>query len=127
MFVILRLWPAVPNGTFREIQFDDTIKGKNGEDVVIKKGTLVRLVNWSRHRNPDLWGPDVNEFNPDRDFKPDELWNGDVLRAYNPQTERFSPFTYTPRVSIAAIYSDVAFLSCGLFRTVSERILHTWK
>lgn len=91
------LWPAVANGTFREIQFDDTIKGKDDEDVVIKKGTLVQIVNWSRHRNPDLWGADVDVFNPDRDFRDEEIWNGDVLRAYNPQSGRFSPFTFTPR------------------------------
>ena len=48
----LRLWPAVANGTFREMQFDDYIKGANGEDVLIPKGTYVRIFNWSRHRNP---------------------------------------------------------------------------
>mmetsp|Transcript_2120 Transcript_2120/g.4105 ORF Transcript_2120/g.4105 Transcript_2120/m.4105 type:complete len:492 (+) Transcript_2120:1756-3231(+) len=93
----LRLWPAVANGTFREIQFDDQITGPNGQPVPIKKGTYVQIVNWSRHRNPDIWGDDVLQFNPHREFKDSELWHGQVFAAYNPSTERFSPFTFPPR------------------------------
>lgn len=92
----LRLWPAVPNGTFRELQFDDVVTGPDGEDVQLKKGTFVQICTWSRHRNPDLWGDDVNEFNPDRPFTSDELWNADPFMAYNPSTPRYSPFTYPP-------------------------------
>eukprot|EP00516_Mucochytrium_quahogii_P000313 CAMPEP_0203746106 /NCGR_PEP_ID=MMETSP0098-20131031/1643_1 /ASSEMBLY_ACC=CAM_ASM_000208 /TAXON_ID=96639 /ORGANISM=" , Strain NY0313808BC1" /LENGTH=546 /DNA_ID=CAMNT_0050634079 /DNA_START=518 /DNA_END=2158 /DNA_ORIENTATION=+ len=103
----LRLWPAVANGTFREIQFDDYINGPDGKQVLIKKGTYVRLVNWSRHRNPDLWGPDANEFNPDREFRGSEIWNGDVLKAYNPATERFSPFAFPPRGCIGMNFAHL--------------------
>jgi len=93
----LRLWPAVPNGTFREMQYDDVVTGPDGNDVELKKGTLVQICTWSRHRNPDLWGDDVREFNPDREFTSDELWNTDPFMAYNPSTPRFSPFTFPPR------------------------------
>lgn len=48
----LRLWPAVANGTFRQIQFDDYITGPGGKQVRLPKGTHVRIFNWSRHRNP---------------------------------------------------------------------------
>jgi len=34
----LRLWTAVPNGTFRELQFDDEVRGPGGEMVTLKKG-----------------------------------------------------------------------------------------
>ncbi len=34
----LRLWPSVPNGTMREFQYDDTITGRDGKEVVIPKG-----------------------------------------------------------------------------------------
>ena len=62
----LRLWPAVPNGTFREMQFDDVITGPGGKDVKVPKGTYVQILTWPRHRNKDLWGEDADEFNPVR-------------------------------------------------------------
>jgi cytochrome P450 len=103
----LRLWPALANGTFRVLDEDDTIKGRIGEDVKIPKGTFVQIPNWFRHRNPELWGEDVNEFNPERKFKDEELWEGSVINTYNPSTERFSPFTYGPRDCIGKNFSQM--------------------
>ena len=40
----LRLWPSVPNGTFRETEFDDVITGRNGQPVVIPKVCAVRTL-----------------------------------------------------------------------------------
>eukprot|EP00946_MAST-07B_sp_MAST-7B-sp1_P005118 g5118.t1 len=94
----LRLWPVVPNGTFRTLQYDDVVKGPDGvTDVVVKKGTFVQIPNWMRHRSEELWGPDVLEFNPDREFRGNELWGDEPFAAFNPQSKRYSPFTYTPR------------------------------
>ena len=93
----LRLWPVVPNGTFRQLQFDDTVVGPDGNDVLLKKGTFVQIPNWMRHRSAELWGPDVLEFNPERDFRGSELWGGESFAGFNPQSERYSPFTFTPR------------------------------
>jgi hypothetical protein len=73
----LRLWPAVANGTFRELQFDDYVVGAGGEEVKLKKGTYVQVTTWPRHRNPKLWGEDCDRFNPDRDFGEDEVWGED--------------------------------------------------
>lgn len=103
----LRLWPSLANGTFRVLDKDDTIKGKNGEDVKIPKGTFIQIPNWFRHRNPELWGEDVNEFNPEREFKDEELWEGSIINTYNPSTERFSPFTYGPRDCIGKNFSQM--------------------
>jgi cytochrome P450 len=94
----LRLWPVVPNGTFRTLQYDDVVKGPDGvTDVPVKKGTFVQIPNWMRHRSEELWGPDVLAFNPDRTFHGNELWGGETFAGFNPQSERYSPFTYTPR------------------------------
>ena len=103
----LRLWPALANGTFRELEEDDYIIGTNGQKVKIQKGTYIQIPNWFRHRNPELWGADVNEFNPNRDFLDEELWDGTVINSYNPSTHRFSPFTYIPRDCIGKNFSQI--------------------
>lgn len=36
------------------------------ERVLLPEGTYVQVDTFARHHNPDLWGPDVMEFNPDR-------------------------------------------------------------
>jgi cytochrome P450 len=103
----LRLWPAVANGTFRELQFDDYVVGAGGEEVKLKKGTYVQVTTWPRHRNPKLWGEDCDRFNPDRDFGEDEVWGEDGFMAYNPSSKRFSPFTYRPRDCIGKNFAQM--------------------
>jgi cytochrome P450 len=93
----LRLFPSVPNGTFRELEFDQEIVGRNGAKVIIPKGTQVNIPVWLVHVNPKLWGPDVEEFNPDREFLPEEIWHGRPFGFYNPQSYRYMPFTGAPR------------------------------
>ena len=73
----MRLWPAVGNGSFRQLQFDDTVTGADGKPVLLEKGTFVQISTWLRHRSPGLWGDDVDTFNPDRDFKGGEIWGDD--------------------------------------------------
>jgi hypothetical protein len=103
----LRLWPAVPNGTYRQLQYDDHVIGPDGEDVRVPKGTFVQILTLPRHHNPDLWGADVLEFNPDRQFSSDEAWNHDPFQAYNPSTDRFSPFTFPPRDCIGKNFAQM--------------------
>ena len=93
----LRLWPAVANGTFRELQYNDTVIGPNGKEVELPKGTYIQITNWMRHRNKNLWGEDADKFNPDREWQGDEIWDGGHFRAYNPSSKRFSPFAFSPR------------------------------
>jgi len=93
----MRLWPVVPNGTFRQLKHDDYVHGPGGKRVELKKGTYVQVPNWMRHRSAELWGKDAHKFNPDRDWQEYELWDDKVFRGFNPSSERFSPFTYGPR------------------------------
>merc|ERR1711939_426323 len=120
----LRLWPAVPSGTYRELQFDDTVKGPGGKDVVLPKGTFVQVATWGRHRNPDLWGADVNEFNPYRKFNGNECWNDEAFAAYNPHSERFSPFTYPPRDCIGKNFAQMEMraILAHVFRRFSFKL-----
>mgnify|MGYP003682155657 CR=1 FL=1 len=103
----LRLWSPIPNGTYRELIEDDYIIGINDEKVFVPKGTYIQIPNWSRHRNPLLWGNDAHIFNPYREFKDDEIWNNSVINSYNPSSERFSPFTYGPRDCIGKNFSQI--------------------
>lgn len=103
----LRLWPAVTNGTFRELEEDDYVIGKDDKLVLLKKGTYVQIFNWARHRNPDLWGEDADIFNPDRDFKQEEIWDGAGLKMNNPYSERFTPFSVPPRDCIGRNFSQL--------------------
>eukprot|EP00439_Symbiodinium_sp_Y106_P079836 s562_g18.t1 len=104
----LRLWPAVANGTFRRLQFGDTVKGADGGEVYLPKGTLVNIVNWSRHRNPEIWGQDVEDFNPYRNFEASELAHvGCPMAAVNPQSRRFSPFAHAPRSCLGRNFAQM--------------------
>jgi cytochrome P450 family 4 len=103
----LRLWSPIPNGTFRELIEDDYIIGIADTKVFVPKGTYIQIPNWSRHRNPLLWGNDAHIFNPNREFKADEIWNNTVINSYNPSSKRFSPFTYGPRDCIGKNFSQI--------------------
>ena len=71
--------------------------GPGGARVPLPKGTFVQITTVGRHRNKELWGDDADVFNPDREWKDDELWHDQVYAARNPHSPRFSPFTHTPR------------------------------
>eukprot|EP01062_Namystynia_karyoxenos_P030166 TRINITY_DN22550_c0_g1_i1.p1 TRINITY_DN22550_c0_g1~~TRINITY_DN22550_c0_g1_i1.p1 ORF type:complete len:635 (+),score=225.30 TRINITY_DN22550_c0_g1_i1:73-1905(+) len=102
----LRLWPSVPNGTFRETEEDDWVHGTGGARVHVPKGTYVQVVTYPRHRDPELWGPDAHVFNPDRNFQGREIWDERGFAGFNPATERFSPFTFQPRDCIGKNFAQ---------------------
>ena len=103
----LRLWPALANGTYRELEHDELIKGIDGNPVSVPKGTYCQIINWTRHRSSELWGDDVTDFNPYREFKDSEIWNYEGFGTTNLQSERFSPFTYGPRNCIGKNFSHM--------------------
>ena len=125
----LRMWPALANGTYRELETDDTLIGHNGEKVEVPKGTYCQIINWTRHRNPDLWGEDVHIFNPHRDFKDTELWNNEGFAAYNVFSERYSPFTYGPRNCIGKNFShmEMRLILLNIFKNYDFELDHKQK
>ncbi|OOF96432.1 hypothetical protein ASPCADRAFT_47635 [Aspergillus carbonarius ITEM 5010] len=66
---VLRLYPIVP-GNRRTAVRNTTLPtggGPTGTDpIYIKKGQSVFYSTFVMHRRPDLWGPDADEFRPDR-------------------------------------------------------------
>lgn len=125
----LRLWNSVPNGTFRQLQFDDEITGPGGRPVKLPKGTIMNMVSWARHRNPDLWGEDVDTFNPYRTFEPDELLRvGSAAAAKNPQSVRFSPFTHAPRSCLGKNFAqmEMRLIIAYLVRSYNFTLAHPY-
>ncbi|CAL1299476.1 unnamed protein product [Larinioides sclopetarius] len=57
----LRMYPPIYLFVGRECG-EDIDLGK----IKLKKGMSVQVPAWSLHTDPELWGPDVNEFKPER-------------------------------------------------------------
>ncbi|KAL8232573.1 hypothetical protein R6Q57_002351 [Mikania cordata] len=66
---VLRLYPTAPN-VQRQIRGDTRVD----QDSVIPDGTNIWIDVVAMHHDRELWGEDVNEFNPER-FK-DDLYGG---------------------------------------------------
>lgn len=78
----LRLYPPVPI-LAREAMADTVISQKP-----IRKGSLVMVVPWLMHRNPELWD-DPDAFTPERFTDPD---------ARKPNKYGYVPFSIGPRI-----------------------------
>jgi cytochrome P450/NADPH-cytochrome P450 reductase len=63
----LRLWPTAP--AFAVYARDDTTLG---ELYPIEKGQIISILLPMLHRDPTVWGPDAETFNPDR-FAPERV------------------------------------------------------
>jgi cytokinin trans-hydroxylase len=104
----LRMWPVVANGPFREMAYDDSIRGgghgHDQPDVVLKKGTFVQFPHYTMHRSTEFWGPDADEFNPDRKFNMDA----------------FMPFTRPPRDCIGRNFAMMEM------RCILAHIIHNF-
>lgn len=68
----LRLFPTVPINSRRSVR-DTTLPRGGGPDglspLFVPKGTETNYSVYAMHRNKDIWGPDAEEFKPER-------WNG---------------------------------------------------
>tara|TARA_B100001094_G_scaffold197641_1_gene191686 strand:+ start:368 stop:1861 length:1494 start_codon:yes stop_codon:yes gene_type:complete len=119
----LRMWPALANGTYRELERDDTITGIDGEKVLLEKGTYVQIMNFTRHRNPELW-EDPHIFNPDREFNNSEIWDHKGFGYYNVQSDRFSPFAYGPRNCLGKNFShmEMRLILLNLFKDLDFKL-----
>ena len=126
----LRMWPALANGTYRELESDEEICGINNKKVSIPKGSYCQIMNWTRHRNKDLW-EDPELFNPDRDYKESEIWHHEGFGGYNVSSDRFSPFTYGPRNCLGKNFAqmEMRLILLNIFKhhdfTLEKRQLET--
>ncbi|KAJ5773152.1 hypothetical protein N7457_008048 [Penicillium paradoxum] len=86
---VLRFYPSVPI-TIRKAIRDTTLAGKH-----IPKETLFFLSPQILNRMEEFWGPDANEFNPDRFMGPGKANTGGAVSNY-----AFLTFLHGPRSCI---------------------------
>ncbi|EGO03065.1 hypothetical protein SERLA73DRAFT_158706 [Serpula lacrymans var. lacrymans S7.3] len=113
----LRLFPAVP-ANVRESINDTTLSSPNpGEKpLFIPAKTTVAYSVLLMHRRPDLWGPDADEFDPDR-------FLDDRLRKYLiPNPFIFLPFNAGPRICLGQqfAYNEMSFMLIRLLQNFSS-------
>ena len=91
---------------FRRSAVDTTICNQR-----VPKGTDIILCPWAMHRSTELWGPDAEEFNPDR-WLSDPNGRGGARDPYCLLT-----FGAGPRVCIAERFAriEVSTLMAGIF------------
>ncbi|KAI0125917.1 cytochrome P450 [Xylariales sp. AK1849] len=99
---ILRYYAPVAL-TLREAAVDTTIVGHH-----VPKGTRIVLVPWANHFDKEMWGPDADEFNPDRWMAKNE---NDKLAASGGASSNyaFMTFLHGPRSCIGQSFAKAEF------------------
>ena len=85
----LRIYAPVPI-TLRDTEHDTTVLGQ-----FIPRGTKIVIAPWATNMNKELWGPDAEEFNPDRWMAPGCANSGGATSNY-----AFLTFLHGPRSCI---------------------------
>ncbi|KAL4910011.1 hypothetical protein BDW74DRAFT_46676 [Aspergillus multicolor] len=71
----LRLFPPVPTNircAARHTSFPRGGGPDGSQPIFVAKGTIVHYAMWTMHRSTDIYGPDAEEFRPERWLQPDE-------------------------------------------------------
>ncbi|CAG4937125.1 unnamed protein product [Colias eurytheme] len=103
----LRLYPSVPL-----IIRTTTEESPLNENIVLPKGTGIVASIYGVHRNPNVWGPDVDCFDPDR-FLPERT------KGMHPCS--FIPFSHGPRNCLGYQYAMISI------KTALSTILRRYK
>ncbi|KAL5533818.1 hypothetical protein ACEPAG_278 [Sanghuangporus baumii] len=103
----LRLYPTVPFDMRSSINATTFVnKTPGGKPFYIPPRTQIIYHIFLMHRRTDLWGPDAQEFDPDR-------FLGDRLHKYlTPNPFIFLPFNAGPRICLGQqfAYNEVSFM-----------------
>jgi len=118
----LRLYPPVPINSRASIK--PTILpegGKDGKPVYVPPGTFISFSPITMHRRKDLWGPDADEFDPDR-------FIDDRVKKYLVQNPFiFLPFGAGPRICLGQqfAYNEMSFFVIRLLQNFDSIALDT--
>lgn len=99
---VLRVYAPVPV-TMREAVSDTTLMGH-----YVPKGSVIMLCMWAVNFSKELWGPDADEFKPERWMQPGQANSGGATSNY-----AFLTFLHGPRSCIGQRFA-VAELACLL-------------
>ncbi|TMW65595.1 hypothetical protein Poli38472_008237 [Pythium oligandrum] len=106
----LRYYPAAPF-TMRQATKDTFLCG----DIFVKKGQVIGLSAYVMNRNPDVWGPDANEFKPERWIDPE---TGNII---NMPAHKFFTFGAGPR---ACVGMSLAMME---LRVIIANLIHKYR
>ncbi|KAG8734304.1 hypothetical protein FRC12_018563, partial [Ceratobasidium sp. 428] len=110
----LRLFPAVPLNERTSVK--STVFKSGGKTLYVPAGTNVGYSVLLMHRRKDLWGPDADEFDPER-------WIDDRLKKYlTPNPFIFLPFNAGPRICLGQqfAYNESSFFLVRLLQRVDS-------
>ncbi|EJD53569.1 CYP63 cytochrome P450 monooxygenase-like protein [Auricularia subglabra TFB-10046 SS5] len=111
----LRLMPPVPFNVRQAVK-GVLLPSKNqeGKHHYMPKGTSISWSTWYMHRRTDFWGPDAEQFDPDRFL--DER----VRKYVTPNPFIFLPFNAGPRICLGQqfAYNEVSFFLVRMLQRV---------
>ncbi|KAF7356091.1 Cytochrome P450 [Mycena venus] len=113
----MRLYPSVPFNVKECIQATTwPSPNPNEKPIYIPAGSKTPFSTFLMHRRPDLWGPDAEEFSPDRFL--DERLKKYLLN--NPF--QFLPFNAGPRICLGQqfAYNEMSFMLIRLLQSFSS-------
>ncbi|QRW07239.1 cytochrome P450 family protein [Ceratobasidium sp. AG-Ba] len=111
---VLRLFPPVPINERTPVK--STVFKSGGKTFYIPAGTNTTWSVISMHRRKDLWGPDAEQFDPER-------WIDERLKKYvTPNPFIFLPFNAGPRICIGQqfAYNESSFFLVRLLQRVQS-------
>ncbi|EPT04095.1 hypothetical protein FOMPIDRAFT_1022169 [Fomitopsis schrenkii] len=110
----LRLYPAVPFNIRVSVK-EGLLPNSNGKPFYIPAKVAVSYSVWAMHRRTEYWGPDAEEYDPDR-FLDDR-----VNKYLTPNPFIFLPFNAGPRICLGQqfAYNEMSFFLIKLLQRFS--------
>ncbi|KAG8715315.1 hypothetical protein FRC09_016709 [Ceratobasidium sp. 395] len=111
---VLRVFPPVPFNERTAVR--STVFKAGGQNVYVPKGAQVPISILHMHRRKDLWGPDADEFDPER-------WLDERMKKYvTPNPFIFLPFSAGPRICLGQqfAYNESSYFLVRLLQRVDQ-------
>ncbi|KAF8451110.1 cytochrome P450 [Boletus edulis BED1] len=112
----LRLYPPVPFNGRTSVAPTVLPAAKGGQPIYVPANTNVRYSVFHMQRRKDLWGPDADEFDPDR------FLDGRLHKYLTPNPFIFVPFNAGPRICLGQqfAYNEVSYFLVRLLQVFSS-------